>query len=224
VEADWRSIFQVKPSVYFPIMDNGMHLARVEYTLSMLSLVCSTVLHGRKFLFTGQSYAYPDGNRNIATATFLKSDYDEMVLIDTDVVFEPIHMEWLLSHDAALIGGIVPKKKPVLEYSIDPLPTNPDPFRKNEDLCEVAYVCGAFMRIKREVFETLKSHPDVREYECMATHTPQLEFWHNTIGGHSDDAEFCHRYRHMGGHVYVDKRITLRHAGSAIYPIATRNA
>ncbi len=206
-------------SLFFPVMDNGSGSGRIGWAASMFALGCSPVLKGRNVLAETQSYPYPDGNANIATQTFLESGYDEMVIVDADVIFRPQHMAWLLSHDAGLVGGIIPKKKPGLEYSIIPLDSNPDPFTGPDDLCEVEVICRGFMRIKREVFELLKGHPDVGTGTCLETGRTMWEFWRNVFGGTSDDFNFCRLYRSMGGKVYIDRRCTLQHAGNVTYPI-----
>jgi len=207
------------PSLYFPVMDNGSDLCRVGYAMSMIAMVGSGVLKGRDVIFDPTSYPYPDGNANIATQTFLESGYDEMVIFDVDVLFTPQQVQWLLSHDQGIVCGIVPKKKPGLEYSIIPLESNPKPFGGLEDLCEVQVACRGCMRIQRKVFEGLKNHPKVTQYKCLETGRMSWEFWRNIAGGTSDDFEFCRRYREMGGKVYVDRRVTLRHAGNVNYPI-----
>ena len=207
------------PSLYFPLMDNGSGVARTGYVLSMIALASSPVLKGRDVLFDSQSYPYPDCNMNIATQSFLESGYDEMVQIDLDVIHEPKHVQWLLSHDAAFVAGIVPKKKLGLEYSIIALDDNPDPFSGPDDLCEVTAVCHAFVRIKREVFEVMKKHPKVETYQCLETLRTQFWFWQTIAGGTSDDMNFCKMYREMGGQIFVDRRCTTLHSGNINYPV-----
>jgi hypothetical protein len=206
-------------SLYWPVMDNGSQMGRIGWAMSMVALAASDVLKGRDVLFEGYSYPYPDGNANIATQSFLEIGYDKMVIFDVDVIFTPQHARWLLSHDEGIVCGIVPKKKPGLEYSIIPLASNPDPFSGPDDLCEVDRACRGCMTIHRRVFETLKKHPRVKRYMCLETGRLSWEFWRNVPGGTSDDFEFCRRWREMGGKVYVDRRVTLQHAGNTNYPI-----
>jgi hypothetical protein len=155
---------------------------------------------------------------NHATAEFLKTDAESMVIIDTDVIFEPRHVELLLSHkDIAIIAGIVPQRKPGLTYSIEPLPGSTDPLAGDMDLCEVAASCRAFMRVPRKVFEVLEGL--VPEYVCPYTNETRYEFWHPLPGGHSEDFNLCYMWRKVGGKVFIDKRITAKHEGSAVYPL-----
>lgn len=207
-------------SLYFPIMDNGMGLSRTRWAYSMIRAVLSNKCLGKGRIVSIEpfSFPYPEGTANIATASFLQTGLDEMVIIDTDIVFQPEHLTMLLSHDVSLVSGIYPMKKLGLEYPIVPLKSDPDPFRLNgSDLAEVECVPRGFLRVHRSVFELMKPH--VAEYDCFESGMRSWEFWKNRIGGSSDDFEFCRKYRELGGKVYVDKRITLMHDGNALYPI-----
>jgi hypothetical protein len=206
-------------SIYLPVMDNGMGLSRTRWAFSMMRALLSGCLgKGRKVSIESFSFPYPDGNANIATASFLSTTLDEIVFIDTDLVFQPSDVEMLLSHDVQLVSGIYAKKKLGLEYPIVALESDPEPFKRNgSDLVEVECVPRGFLRVHRDVFELMKPH--VPEYECAQTGLRSWEFWKNRTGGCSDDFMFCKRYRELGGKVLVDKRIQLLHDGSALYPI-----
>lgn len=207
------------PKLYFPILDNGCGTGRIGWAVGMIA-AAATILRKYDLIIDPRSYPYPDGNANIATQDFLETDCDKLVFIDIDVVIDdPKKLDILLSHDVGVVGGIVPKKKPGLEYSIIPLESDPDPFSGDTDLCEVYRVCRGCMIIKREVFEILKDHPEVTQYTCLETGRLQWEFWRNIAGGTSDDFNFCKRYRDLGGKVYVDRRCTLFHDGNVRYPI-----
>src|SRR5881394_2294227 len=183
-------------SIYFPIMDNGMGLYRTGWALSMMSMLMHRCLKGRKLMMESFSFPYPEGAANIATAAFLMTDCDEMVIVDTDIIFQPHHMEMLLSHKVPLVSGIYPKKNPGLEFPIIPLPSDPEPFKLNgSNLAEVECVPRGFLRIHRDVFELMKK--DVTQYICPETLQPSWEFWKNNVGGSSDDFAFCRRYRKL---------------------------
>lgn len=49
---------------------------------------------------------------------------------------------------------------------------------------------------------------------------PIVEFWKTMPGGHSEDFDFCDRWRALGGKILVDQRITAQHEGSVVYPIS----
>jgi hypothetical protein len=210
------------PKLFFPILDNGGGTARIGWAVSMIAAAAS-VLRKYDLLIESMAFPYPDGNANIATQYFMESDCDELIFIDIDVVFKPEHLAMLLSHDVPFVAGIYPKKKLGLEFPVVLLDeTDPrEAFRLNgsNPLVEVECAARGFYRIKREVFEVLRKHPDVPYYHCIETKRMQHEYWRNAIGGYSDDFNFCRRWREMGGKVWVDKRCLLEHAGNINYPV-----
>lgn len=198
--------------LFLPIIDNGMGLSRTSWAISMLG-----AFSGRAFVARSISYPYPDGAMNIATTDFLESDCDEMVVIDTDVVFSRQQIDHLLSHDEPLVFGIYPKKEVGLIYPAEPTEESPQPFAGESNLCEVKRTARGFMRVHRSVFEAMKPH--VPKYTCAQTGRESWAFWRLLIGGHSEDFAFCDLWRSLGGKILIDRRCATQHEGSAVYPI-----
>jgi len=165
------------------------------------------------------SYPYPDGAMNIATAHFLKSEAEAMVIIDTDVMFQPKDFKLLLDHidKKTIVAGIVPLKKTGLFFPIRTLDGEGIP--EGVDLYKVAGVSRGFMLIHRRVFEDMAELLDLEDYVDPFTQEVHLLYWKPLPGGHSEDFYFCNQWRDCDGDVLVDTRIKLRHVGSAIYPI-----
>lgn len=204
-------------SIFLPLIDNGMGLSRTSWAFSMIHASLS-VLRNYKVDLQSVSFPYPDGAMNLASQLFLESDAEEMIVIDTDIKFEPNHLEWLLSHDEPLVFGLYPKKKIGLEFPVVSLDGSDNPFAGDgPELREVARCARGFMRAHRDVFERLK--PFVECIECPQTNKPQWQFWKCLTGGHSEDFAFCDLYRLHGGRIMVDHRICAQHEGSVVYPI-----
>lgn len=199
------------PRLFFPVIDNGMGLSVTAWAISMIG-----ALNGRNFSVQGISYPYPDGAMCIATADFMDGPFDEMVIIDTDVVFERSHLDMLLSHDVPLVFGLYPKKKPGLEWPVTSLDGR-HPFSGQDGLVEVGCCARGFMKVRKEVFEALK--PVTPTYTDTETGKTQWQYWRPLPGGHSEDFNFCNEYRKVGGKILVDQRIVMRHYGMAAYPI-----
>lgn len=199
--------------LFLPIIDNGMGLSRTSWALSMLG-----AFSGRAFVARSISYPYPDGAMNIATADFLESDCDEMLVVDTDIVFTREQIDHLLSHDEPLVFGVYPKKEIGLIYPTEPTEENPQPFSGSSILCEVRRTARGFMRVHRSVFEAMKPH--VSQYTCAQTGRECWAFWRVLLGGHSEDFAFCDLWRSLGGKILIDRRCAVQHEGSAAYPIA----
>lgn len=204
-------------SLYIPVIDNGMGLSRTQWAMCMFTLGLSGFMRNRQIVTEPISYPYPDGAMNIATMEFLDSGCDEMLIIDTDIVFRPMDVERLLSHDVPVVAGLYPKKRLGLEFPCQKLHRDFDANPHENPLLEVASTARGFMRIKRQVFELLA--PKVDTYIDDDTGKVCRQFWKTLPGGHSEDFNFCKMWRDIGGSVYVDQRITLGHEGTAVYPI-----
>lgn len=157
---------------------------------------------------------------NIASNDFLRCGADEMLTIDTDVIFEPKHVQYILEHDEPLVFGMYPKKQPGLTFPIELLeeenPFSLDP-RIGPPLVEVKRVARGFMRVHRSVFYEMAPHVPV--FTDENTKLKFRQFWQTLPGAHSEDFNFCDQWRASGGKILVDQRITAQHEGSAIYPI-----
>ena len=76
--------------------------------------------------------------------------------------------------------------------------------------------------MKRDVFEKLDSHPAVRAFANDIGLPPELNQYMKTYFDtavregryYSEDWTFCENWRDLGGQVWVDKRVLLRHTGT----------
>jgi hypothetical protein len=195
--------------IFYPIIDNGMGLSVTAWAVSMLS-----ASQGNQ-VFCHISSPYCGYAMELATHQFLQSECDEMVLIDTDLVFRPEHVAYLFEHKEPLVFGLYPKRQVEFELPLVALPDNPKPLDAAGPLCEVAKTACGFMRVHRSVFEKMKPHVPLVKSEFGEFH----QFWPLAPDGTSEDFAFCARWRSLGGHILVDKRILVRHAGQAFYPV-----
>lgn len=198
-----------------------MGLSRTSWAISLAG-ACLAVLREHEITLCGLSYPYPDGAMNIASSKFLKSDCDEMLLIDTDLIFSPRHVAWILEHDEPLVFGGYPKKLPGLVFPMEflgeenPFVINPHAKGVNP-LVEVKSTARGFMRMHRSVLGRMAD--SVSLVPNFVSGDSMCQFWQTLPGGHSEDFSFCARWRALGGKVLVDQRITTQHEGTAIYPI-----
>jgi hypothetical protein len=204
--------------IFFPIIDNGMQLVQADYTFSLAHSLLAGAFFGHQVTIGRISYPYPDGAMNYATNMFLRSDADRLVTIDADLSFDPIHIKKLLAHEMPFVAGIYPKKQIGLEFPIEPLPET-DPLRDPAEVVKVASVARGFTSIHRSVFEKFIAAGLCETYVDVQTGKPAWQFWKNQVGGHSEDFNFCERWRSIGGDVWIDKTITARHHGSAAFPL-----
>lgn len=168
--------------------------------------------------------------RNSLTNDFLRSDCTDLLFIDSDLIFAPEQIGHLAAHDVDLVAGFYPKKQEgALNWVCNALPGElPDV----NGLQVVRYMGTGFMRIRRNVFEQMIARfGDVMGYQPdHATHRIEYDFW--SVGPYkfsdgltrylSEDWYFCQRWLDLGGKVFGDTRIVLRHIGQAIYPLRTQ--
>lgn len=167
-------------------------------------------------------------SRNGLTADFLASNCSDILFIDSDLVFSADHIARIREHAEPVVGGLYPKKQLALEWVLNTLPGGA--FKARPDgLAQVAYVGTGFVRIKREVFEAmLDKWGEELRYTC--DHDPERVEWNLwPIGVYtypdgrrrylSEDWYFCQRWLDLGGAVWADMRVMLKHCGTAIYPL-----
>jgi hypothetical protein len=159
--------------------------------------------------------------RNTLTAKFLTTpESTHLMFVDADIGWEPWHLLVMLNAKKDIIGGLYPMKSMPIKWCVNGLPgfveTPGDP------LIEVTKTGTGFMLIKREVFEQMNAHPAVRPFNNdigLPEHlNPHMKTYFDTAVRenryYSEDWTFCENWRDLGGQIFVDKRVLLRHVGT----------
>jgi hypothetical protein len=100
-----------------------------------------------------------------------------------------------------------------------------------DHLQEVTKTGTGFLLIKREVFEKLNAHPAVRSFVndigLPAELNPYMKTYFDTAVRegryYSEDWTFCENWRDLGGKVWVDKRVLLKHTGTYVFDFAAQD-
>ena len=170
-------------------------------------------------------------SRNNLTAEFLKSDCTHLLFIDSDLIFSADHIVKLLERDLPVVGGFYPKKQQgPLEWVLNTLPD--DPPQTAEGLKPVRYIGTGFIMIKREVFEQMATHyPELLFREDYGRRGEAHDFWSmgvyvDKVTGNrrylSEDWYFCQRWLDMGGKIYGDPSVILKHLGTVAFPLQSQ--
>jgi len=126
--------------------------------------------------------------RNTLTAKFLDMpDATHLFFVDADIGWEPWHLLVLLNRDVDVIGGLYPMKTMPIKW--------------------------------------VNSHPAVKQYKNDIGLDPRydqhLKTYFDTAVRqnryYSEDWTFCENWRDLGGRIWVDKRVLLRHSGSYVF-------
>lgn len=106
------------------------------------------------------------------------------------------------------------------------MPVRPD------GLQEVGCIGTGFMCISRRAFEKIvrMDGAKIRYNQDWPPYREEFAFWRQTIrevNGKcrflTEDWNFCYRYRELGGRIFADTQVILRHAGRAVWPLDLQN-
>jgi hypothetical protein len=167
--------------------------------------------------------------RNTLTAKFLNTpESTHLMFVDADIGWEPWHLLVLLDQQKDVIGGLYPMKSMPIKWCVNGIPGQEE---GPGSLVEVSKTGTGFLLIKREVFEKLNSHPATKPFANDIGLDPVLNQHMRTYFDtavregryYSEDWTFCENWRDIGGQVWVDKRVLLRHTGTYTFDAATQD-
>jgi hypothetical protein len=166
--------------------------------------------------------------RNTLTAKFLHNkDSTHLMFIDADIGWEPWHLLVMLNAQKDVIGGLYPMKSLPVKWCVNGF----DGAAQEGDLQEVSKTGTGFMLIKRDVFEKLNAHPATKPFINDIGLPPELNPFMKTYFDtavrenryYSEDWTFCENWRDLGGQVWVDKRVLLKHTGTYVFDFQTQD-
>jgi hypothetical protein len=168
--------------------------------------------------------------RNTLTAKFLHTkESTHLMFIDADIGWEPWHLLAMLNHQKDVVGGLYPMKSLPVKWCVNGIPGTPqdDP----SGLVEVTKTGTGFLLMKREVFEKLNAHPAVKPFTNDIGLDPVLNPYMKTYFDtavrenryYSEDWTFCENWRDIGGQVWIDRRVLLKHTGTYVFDYQTQD-
>jgi hypothetical protein len=168
--------------------------------------------------------------RNTLTAKFLHTkESTHLMFVDADIGWEPWHLLVMLNHDKDVVGGLYPMKSLPVKWCVNGIPgaEQNDP----SGLIEVTKTGTGFLLMKRHVFDKLNAHPAVKPFTNDIGLDPALNPYMKTYFDtavrenryYSEDWTFCENWRDIGGQVWVDKRVLLKHTGTYVFDYQTQD-
>ncbi len=167
--------------------------------------------------------------RNELVAAFLASDYDDMLMIDDDIGWDPGDVVRLLASPHPVIAGVGAKRRAgVKDHDHDKWCCRwlgKDVEQDRMGNLRVLAVGTGFMRIQRQVFDKLRAaHP---EWKLNGSpNMPQnlkdkyyrfFRFPEDDPDEPGEDYRFCQDWIALGGEIWIDPSIKLVHVGEAEY-------
>jgi hypothetical protein len=152
--------------------------------------------------------------RNELAAKLLTSTHSDLIFIDADMAWNPWDVVRLLATGRPLIAGVGRKKSPKPDgdpsvWCFAGIQGTENAVRQDRAGClEVASVGTGFMLLNRSVLEAMRPAYGERLFGYEINEDGEET---------SEDITFCNRWRRLGGEVWIDPSIALRHFGAAEY-------
>ena len=163
--------------------------------------------------------------RNNLVAMFMDDpDATDLFFIDADVGFPPEAVLKILEREEGIVSGIYPLKRDLGDFPVKIKMVDNTPIGR-DGLIEAELLPTGFMRIKREVIQTMMdAHPELR-YEISHINIDiTLKYAYDlfTIGIRDgvltpEDYAFCKKWAALGGQLWVHPDITFHHVGRKAY-------
>lgn len=157
--------------------------------------------------------------RNQIVDAFLHSNCTDLVFVDADVNWQAGSLLKLVDYPVDFVAGIYRKRIDNEEYPVrwmkerDTLIADPE-----TGLLEVEAVPGGFVALTRQCVAHMSMH--YAETLTQRTDRALNETWTALFDPMwvdgvrlPEDFTFCHRWRDMGGTVWIDPEITMGHCG-----------
>ena len=170
-----------------------------------------------------QGYSAIDLGRSILASQALADGFDEILWIDSDIVFDPADVEKLRRRELGYVCGLYPKKR-AKGFACQFLPgTTAVPFGKAGGLHEVRYAGLGFTLTRRAVYDAIRTKFQLPECNRRFGTPFHPYFQPMTIpdgDGHwylTEDYSFGERARQAGISLFADTTIRLLHIGTHAY-------
>lgn len=212
-----------------------------EYAESILGLKEACMQNGIKLtcIFLGNESLIQRGRNTIAHHFMKMKDATHLMFIDADQKFVPNDIAKMIKANKGIIGGCVPMKginwEMVREgvvsdfadlskltgiFNVNKLEGHE--MQNGNEPFQVKHVGTGFMLVRRDVFETLKSHVGWYQKSCATVDTNEKVYDYFKVQNvdHellSEDYNFCHMYREQGGTVWAAPWCELGHFGAYLF-------
>jgi hypothetical protein len=191
---------------------------------STIDPACEQALHvlERRGYTVRRSYDFSaiDFGRSVLASNALAEGFDELLWVDSDMVFHPDDVEKLRGHGLPIVAGIYAKKSRA-EFACEFLHATPQiVFGKGGDLHEIRYAGCGFMLTRRAAYDQIRRQlalPECNQRFGLPIVPYFLPMLVPDGAGQwylAEDYAFCERARQCGLKVMADSSIRLLHVGS----------
>lgn len=153
---------------------------------------------------------------------FLRSDATHLLSIDSDMGWQPNDVVRLFSHKRDFVAVAGPRKVSPPSFAVQ----NTDNkgravplLQEATGLIQVSDIGMAFALVTRSVCERVAAAYPELEFSSNDGRTEYAVFNPIVVNRRykSEDFAFCHRWRALGGKIYIDPAIALQHVGTHVW-------
>jgi len=160
---------------------------------------------------------YVDRARNTIASMFYRSDFTDLVFIDSDISWDVQGLANLLASPFDVTGGLFPKKGKWEQYTGKiKLNSESCPIQDPAtELLEAEFLPAGFLRITKSCITKLTEayqHDWYKERDEKVVRLFACETTDNQYIG--EDVSFCRKWQQMGGKCYIEPRIKFGHTGT----------
>lgn len=180
--------------------------------------------HGFQISF----YYYANGAlitnvRNMAVQEMMSiPDATHLLFIDADILFDPEDVVRMLAKCSLgtydLVAGVYPIKQDHPQFQLEAIGELKDATQDEYGLIEIKGIGTGFMMMKRKVLEKMiEAYPEL-EYTYKGK--KHYALFHQAMDGSrymGEDISFCLRWKLIGGRLWADPSVKLKHIGMKIY-------
>ena len=171
-----------------------------------------------------RGYAAIDAARNQMASDALAQHFDELMWIDSDVVFDPDDVDKIRKHKLPLVCVVYPKKA-CRQLACAFLPdTRQVLFGNRGGLIELLYCGFGFVHTRRVVYEIMQHELRLPICNQRFKGLPLIPYFAPVIVGEgeqawylAEDYSFCERASRCGFRIMADTSIRLWHGGTYRY-------
>lgn len=196
-----------------------------QTTRSLMALAKALMATGREYYFGTQSFPDIAELRNIfLTIWFDRIDASHMLMVDSDMDFEPQLVLDMLAFNKPLVGCLYPKRTLPIEFVGRPLKGKPN---TEGGFLEMEGVGFGVTLIRRDCVQTMLDSQEAVSDRRLDNHVygPMLKEQgvvriikafdniETETGKMAEDLSFCRRYRESGGQVWAATHHKVTHIG-----------
>lgn len=159
-----------------------------------------------------------DTARALIVSKFIAGPGTHLVMVDSDLCWQAGAITRLVDHGREFVAGVYPYRRDPISFPLHMLDGQPSTLENG--LLEVKAVPGGFVCVTRSMVERMiAEHPELEFTSSKAKHPCWALFDHVWEGKTrlSEDLSFCHRWRAMGGRIWIDPDMTIGHIGPKLF-------